>query len=301
MGIMQRVKPGLQFVLRLNPEALAVSGARGSSIANPVSQVFINSSDKGSIMHSPVATAVAGPGGIAHALSELDSTQYLPFYGGAKGQYLEIKKDTAGSVLSEKIVPEDSLSNENVFKNSEDNLQSKLFATNLGQLKSLSSSLLRLHNLGRRLGYLGTNEKERFKTQLASLGEAASNTIKIVDEIGEDFDVLFKKNKPESPVSRGYENYDDSAEEGISVGSDDNDNVLDRATIAEAKPVGLAVVGENGLAASRPMATAVAASGVALARPIATAIAGIDPTLLGIAYQHNPFEKSIKVNGKYVA
>jgi hypothetical protein len=45
------------------------------------------------------------------------------------------------------------------------------------------------------------------------------------------------------------------------------------------------VIGQNGLAASRPIATAVASHGVALARPIATAIAGLDPASLGINYQ----------------
>lgn len=50
---------------------------------------------------------------------------------------------------------------------------------------------------------------------------------------------------------------------------------------------GLAVIGEHGLAASRPMGTAIAVSGVALARPIATAIAGVDPSQLGISYQIN--------------
>ncbi|XP_045487706.1 uncharacterized protein LOC110991757 isoform X2 [Pieris rapae] len=248
-----------------------------------------------------------------------DSTQYLPFYGGAKGQYLEIRKDTRGSVLSERIVPEESISNENIFKATEGNLQAKIFQANLAELKSLSSSVLRLYNLGRRLGYLGEREKERFETQLASLEETASNTVKIIDEIGDDVNVLFKKNKPESttssttaaaehsssvPALRRYQdNYDDDdvGEEGISVGAqadDEHDEVHERGTISEAKPIGLAVVGENGLAASRPIATAVAASGVAIARPIATAIAGLDPTLLGIDFQLNHQRKSFKINKK---
>ncbi|XP_047515745.1 uncharacterized protein LOC125056604 isoform X2 [Pieris napi] len=250
-----------------------------------------------------------------------DSTQYLPFYGGAKGQYLEIRKDTRGSILSERIVPEDSISNENIFKATEGNLQAKMFQANLAQLKSLSSSVLRLYNLGRRLGYLGEREKERFETQLASLEETASNTVKIVDEIGDDVDVLFKKSKPEStttstnaaaehsssvPALRKYQdNYDDDdvGEEGISVGAqadDSNENyeMHERRTISEAKPIGLAVVGENGVAASRPIGTAVAASGVAIARPIATAIAGIDPTLLGIDFQLNHYQKTFKINKK---
>ncbi|KAL4704989.1 hypothetical protein ACJJTC_005475 [Scirpophaga incertulas] len=213
------------------------------------------------------------------------SVQYLPFYGGAKGQYLEIKKDNAGSVTSEKIVPEDKISSENIIKNSNENLLSKVLQANLISLRSVSSSLLKLHNVGRRVGYLGNTEKARFKEQLASLEETASNTIKIIDDIGSDIDMLFKNNA----TQRKYE-YEDDYVEDIGVGIDaptDSDSIvqLQGATIAEAKPVGLAIIGENGLAASRPQATAIASSGVALARPIATAVAGVDPTKLGLHYQ----------------
>lgn len=58
---------------------------------------------------------------------------------------------------------------------------------------------------------------------------------------------------------------------------------------------GLAVIAESGIAASRPMGTAVATSGVAIARPIGTAIAGIDPSLLGIDFNaHNGRKLRIK-------
>lgn len=50
---------------------------------------------------------------------------------------------------------------------------------------------------------------------------------------------------------------------------------------------GLAVIGEHGVAVSRPHGTAVAASGVAIARPMAIAIAGINPSELGINFQIN--------------
>lgn len=52
---------------------------------------------------------------------------------------------------------------------------------------------------------------------------------------------------------------------------------------------GLAVIGESGVAASRPIATAVARKGAAIAKPIATAIAGLDPTALGINFQINHY------------
>ncbi|VVC92241.1 unnamed protein product [Leptidea sinapis] len=228
--------------------------------------------------------------------TQSDSTQYLPFYGGAKGQYLEIKKDIKGSILSEKIVPEDMISNENIIKNSEGNIQSKVLAANLQNLKTYSTNLIKLHNLGRKLGFLGNTEKSRFKNQLMSLSEAASNAIKIIDEIGDDVDSLFKQTNPATSQIKNYD--DDVGEEGVSVGADEpqQDYIMDGANIAEAKPIGLAVVGENGLAASRPIANAVASTGVAIAQPIATAIAGIDPTLLGINFPENYNQQSGRTN-----
>lgn len=122
------------------------------------------------------------------------TVQYLPFYGGAKGQYLEIKKDTSGSVTSEKIVSEDKISSENIVKNSDENLLSKVLAANLQMLRTISNNILKLHTIGRKTGRLGNTEKNRFKSQLAALGEAASNTIKLVEEIGENIDSLFIRN-----------------------------------------------------------------------------------------------------------
>ncbi|CAH2107754.1 unnamed protein product [Euphydryas editha] len=224
--------------------------------------------------------------------------QYIPFYGGAKGQYLEVKKDTTGSILSEKVVPEESISSENIIKNKDESLLSKVLAANLQSLRTLSNNLLKLHNLGRKTGSLNNQEKNRFKGQLFLLGEAASNTIKLIDEINDDIDALFRKNVT---LLRKYgDNYDDVGEEGISIDSPTDLGELynEGPIIAEAKPVGLAVVGETGVAASRPIATAVAASGVAIARPIGTAIAGIDPTLLGIDYHVNHSEQKVKYKGQ---
>ncbi|KAK3926256.1 2-succinyl-5-enolpyruvyl-6-hydroxy-3-cyclohexene-1-carboxylate synthase, partial [Frankliniella fusca] len=56
------------------------------------------------------------------------------------------------------------------------------------------------------------------------------------------------------------------------------------ASMAEAKPIGIAVAGEGGVASSRPTATAlVGPGGLAVARPIATAIAGIQGAELLVA------------------
>ncbi|KAI8428791.1 hypothetical protein MSG28_007464 [Choristoneura fumiferana] len=193
------------FTLYLNPIAHAMNGPRGTAIANPVSHVIIGGSQKGSIVFNPVASAVVGPGGIAHAQSDLyfATVQYLPFYGGGKGQYLEVKTNNRGVVVSETIVSEENISSENIVKNIDENLLSKVLAKNLQNLQSLSSNLIKLHNLGRKTGTLSGNDKERFKTQLASLGETTSNTIKLIEEIGTNVDVLFR-----SGSKRQYEEED---------------------------------------------------------------------------------------------
>lgn len=121
-------------------------------------------------------------------------TQYLPFYGGAKGQYLEIKINNRGSVVGEKIVSEENISSENVVKNTEENLISKVLGANLQSLKTLSTSVLKLHNFGRKTGGLSASDTARFKSELASLGETASNTIKLIEEVGDNVEVIFKNN-----------------------------------------------------------------------------------------------------------
>lgn len=60
-------------------------------------------------------------------------------------------------------------------------------------------------------------------------------------------------------------------ESGVCVGSPP-----DNASVAEAKPVGLAVAGPGGVAASKPVGTAISGpGGLSVARPVATAIAGV--------------------------
>lgn len=58
------------FMLYIKPIAYAKS-IKGTAIANPVSKVIIGKNKIGTILHTPVAAAIAGPGGIAHAQSDL--------------------------------------------------------------------------------------------------------------------------------------------------------------------------------------------------------------------------------------
>lgn len=64
------------FLLFVKPEAHAIS-SKGVAIANPISHVVIAQGKKGSVVHSPVAAAVVGPGGIAHAQLDLYIYEYI--------------------------------------------------------------------------------------------------------------------------------------------------------------------------------------------------------------------------------
>lgn len=64
------------FMLFLKPIAHALS-SKGTALANPISQVVVAKNQKGTIFHAPLATAVAGPGGVAHAQSDLYLYEYV--------------------------------------------------------------------------------------------------------------------------------------------------------------------------------------------------------------------------------
>ncbi|CAG2063167.1 unnamed protein product, partial [Timema podura] len=74
---------------------------------------------------------------------------------------------------------------------------------------------------------------------------------------------------------------EDEDSEGDGDGAEESETVEIQpppkgASVAEAKPVGLAIAGVGGVAASKPVATAVVGpGGLAIARPVATAIAGV--------------------------
>lgn len=102
--------------------------------------------------------------------------------------------------------------------------------------------------------------------------------------------------RPPSLADSPREDEEDVGQEGDGDGSSaseepPNESVSvnlppDNASVAEAKPVGLAIAGTGGVASSKPVATAVVGpGGLALAKPVATAIAGIPgaEALVGVA------------------
>lgn len=58
--------------LILKPQALAVAGLKGTAMATPLARAIIEKGTDVDIYFEPHAVAIAGPGGIAHAQSELE-------------------------------------------------------------------------------------------------------------------------------------------------------------------------------------------------------------------------------------
>lgn len=64
------------FTIYVKPSAQALSG-KGVAIANPVSKVVLARGKTATIIHTPMASAIVGPGGIAHAQSDLYVYEYI--------------------------------------------------------------------------------------------------------------------------------------------------------------------------------------------------------------------------------
>ncbi|KAJ1528411.1 hypothetical protein ONE63_006825 [Megalurothrips usitatus] len=210
--------------LVIKPVAKAEAGEDGVAIALPVSQAVVRGNHPVIVDYDPEVSAVAGANGMAHAMGELVLTYVnttapptskkqglkkkqlnlapdavlVPYYGGAKGQYLIVARPVAAADL---------------FKKKKSNKKKP--------------------------GHKEEEEEE--------------------ENVGEEAD----EEKPKPPPS-------DSSDTVTIVQPPPN------ASMAEAKPVGIAVAGEGGVASSRPQATAlVGPGGLAVAKPIATAVAGI--------------------------
>lgn len=60
--------------LILKPVAKSVAGIDGQAISNPLSRAILRQGMNVDILFEPEAVAVAGPGGVAHAQSDLEIT-----------------------------------------------------------------------------------------------------------------------------------------------------------------------------------------------------------------------------------
>ncbi|XP_058836330.1 putative mediator of RNA polymerase II transcription subunit 12 [Topomyia yanbarensis] len=270
----------------------------------------------------------------------------LPFYGGARGQILEIRKNSDGTVVSKilrgddddmelkvhQIVDELKNNEEILAEDEEIRAADQSFGDYLLNIQKAAASLVTLQEQVKKTGKLSADQKKIYADNLEKLGVAAQK-LAHVQQQDDDHDAIkflfdsqfdqsqsadaqkkkttykitsfpgFKGKEEEQHHKKKEEEENVGEEEGSATQHDDSVQVNSpekEASIAEAKPVGLAIAGEGGVASSKPVATAVVGDGgLAVARPVATAIAGIKPSELGSLGLPISFNKKLVTKGKY--
>ncbi|KAJ8930696.1 hypothetical protein NQ314_016461, partial [Rhamnusium bicolor] len=246
---------------------------------------------------------------------KLEKVTIIPFYGGGKGQVLQIVETSDGRVTTTIIKrPENYSENPEEVVNAADlenpplpsKYESDEFVNNLRNIQNTALKVIKLQEVAKKNGGLSESEGAIYKENMDALSQSAKNLAKIQEdsnpfdfESREGLSAWFerkaargrgeKKEKEEEEKkkleeeNKRKEEEEKRKEEEKEEEIDDEDSIAINlppadASVAEAKPVGLAIAGEGGVAASKPIATAVVGpGGLAIARPVGTAIAGVSP------------------------
>ncbi|KAB0798742.1 hypothetical protein PPYR_06622 [Photinus pyralis] len=249
---------------------------------------------------------------------------FLPYYGGAKGNSLQIIEMPNGTVTMEIVAtPHENLT---VTEGSPSEVEmpqlpqrpSSEFASNLKNIHKAALNIIKLQEAAKRQGEVNNEDQAEYRENIESLQLSAEKLTHIHDN-EDDLDLTAtsdlvqwlgrrkttkkdkdktkeeqKKKKEEEEKRKEEEEEKNRKEEEEEVkrkeeekeeesGEGNNENVVvslppEDASVAEAKPVGLAVAGTGGVAASKPVATAIVGpGGLAVAQPVGTAIAGVSP------------------------
>lgn len=181
----------------------------------------------------------------------------LPFYGGGKGQLLQIKRNPDGTITTD-IVKQDK---SEIEKDGSEDMNS--FQENLANIQKAASELVNLQKSIKSAGKLTENDRTTYAENLEKLGISAQNLAHIQQNSGDDdFRLLFQGplfqrqqtvdlEKPEDAtdydgdgdgedVGEQVEEGEDNTEEEEKPNTDSVQVSLPAkdASIAEAKPVG---------------------------------------------------------------
>ncbi|KAJ6640693.1 hypothetical protein Bhyg_05624 [Pseudolycoriella hygida] len=223
--------------LVLEPSSKAVSGNGGTAISSPISRAILRKNMGTRVIYRPESVAIAGVGGTAHAQSDLildyvelrlehrsdpeELVTNLPFYGGAKGQVLQIRRNSDGTITTE--------------------------VENLANIQKAASELVALQQTVKNSGKLTEADRAKYATNLEKLGISAQNLAHIQQNGDQDdFRLLFQ-----GPLFHRQQN-------NLNVEKANGLAIAGEGGVASSKPIATAVVGPGGLAIARPVATAIA-------------------------------------------
>lgn len=177
----------------------------------------------------------------------------LPFYGGAKGQVLQIRRNSDGTVTTE-IVKQDKVEMEIEIS---DDMNS--FQENLANIQKAASELVALQQTVKNSGKLTEGDRAKYAENLEKLGISAQNLAHIQQSGDQDdFRLLFQgplfhRQQNNLNIEKG-EDTDDEDEENVGEEDSESGGTVEEekpdidsiqvsspdkdASIAEAKPVG---------------------------------------------------------------
>ncbi|EDW41830.1 GM24360 [Drosophila sechellia] len=236
-----------------------------------------------------------------------------PYYGGLRGQLLQLRPQRDGSVGSF-ILQRQQPQLRAVPRDSDDTITiSAASISAVADASGASSSSSSISASASDFNRIHEEDNKIYASSLLELGQAAQS-LALLQQTGQikDFSVLLQPemfgNPQKQPANFGLEATNNPADQKIDEQKldevteqqfspdeqflppnnedpyeDVNDSVSvmapkKDAAVAEAKPVGLSIAGEGGVASSKPNAVALSGrNGLAVASPKATAIAGVSP------------------------
>ncbi|XP_066138702.1 golgin subfamily A member 6-like protein 7 isoform X4 [Euwallacea fornicatus] len=267
---------------------------------------------------NPVEPQQEGADSQVQSTHKSNSVTLIPFYGGAKGQSLQISNTPLGQVISIVQTPEQPLPplEQTEVEIDPTELENPPLPSSY-DTEHYEGEIVKLQELAKARGGLTPAEESMYQQHMMSINQSAKKLAEFQDNtaltlenrqgLTQWFDRKRdntkdknkkkeeekkrkkeeEKRKTEEEIKKKKQEKENQKEEGKveeGEGEDQGSDAVainlppDDASVAEAKPVGLAVAGEGGVAASKPIATAVVGpGGLAIARPVGTAIAGVSP------------------------
>ncbi|KAK6641844.1 hypothetical protein RUM44_013562 [Polyplax serrata] len=235
--------------LVFRPKSKAEAGRNGVAVSAPISHAILFPGHKANIYFEPESVASAGPSGFAHAHSDFHL-----------------------AVENENLEPE-----------------ARGFGAFLPNTPPLGHILRPPNQESRQfLGYTDKKNKNKPMTKPAKEEEGSEEVSEEEQEenmgqvggglLPNGYPVLWVPFAKFQLIARNCHGnlflffVQENASDGVSISTPP-----DGASVAEAKPIGLAIAGPGGVAASKPQGTAVVGpGGLAIARPVGTAIAGVE-------------------------
>lgn len=144
----------------------------------------------------------------------------LPYYGGAKGQFLQIAQNPNGETLGQRILPAGSVEAQQHIIESQNKISgvySQQFSENLRNIQLSAQRLVELQKKTSKTGQLKTEDQKVYATHLALLGEAASQLAKLGQSGQYDLGQLFitKNGIDNNNKKTDKQDFDDQEEDVI--------------------------------------------------------------------------------------